>query len=125
MFYAPARMVHHGARGEHGEHGAKGLPPSLPRDLRDLRGEARLRFTKLDVALRHLTLLYLFIDSTKRSHRGPVDVTSLGLRKTNPGSLSVTHLSEVSGVMAVGSRAGSNDMGGMEHLNRAAIPVDT
>lgn len=42
---------------------------SLLRGHRAL-GVEPLRFTKLDVALRHLTLLDLFIDSPKRTHRG-------------------------------------------------------
>src|SRR4051794_40797305 len=69
-----------GHQGAHGEHGGKGLLASLLRGLRDLRGEARLRFTRLDAALRHLTLLDVFSDSTKRTHRGRGRATYVGRR---------------------------------------------
>src|SRR4051794_33067107 len=71
MFCAPAKIIHHGTHGEHG--GKGGLLPSLLHTLgalRDFRGEDRLRFTKLDVALHHLTLLDANRDSTKRTHGG-------------------------------------------------------
>src|SRR5689334_8750934 len=67
MFCAIENSFHHGA---HGGTEQKDCFLPLLRALRDLRGEARLRFTKFDTALRHLTLLDLFIDLTKRSHRG-------------------------------------------------------
>src|SRR5437762_13736770 len=66
MFCAIQNSFQHGA---HGGHGGKKLLASPLRALRDLPGEARLRFTKLDVALRHLTPLDMFSDLKKRSHR--------------------------------------------------------
>src|SRR4051794_26737786 len=69
MFCAIQNTFHHGAHGEHGEHGGKELLPSVLRALRDFRGEAGLRFTKLDLALRHLTLLDMIRGFEKRTHR--------------------------------------------------------
>src|SRR3954465_5513853 len=61
MFCAIQNPFHHGARRER-------WLVSLLRALRALRDEARLRFTRLDVALHHLTLLDVFGDYAKRSH---------------------------------------------------------
>src|SRR4051794_23559055 len=89
MFCAPEKMIYRGAHGEHGaifcSTGVSSVSGSQTRTragcpfysailralraLRALRGESQ-RFTRLNVALRHLTLLDLFIDSPKRTHRG-------------------------------------------------------